>query len=494
MSKELIFNTYGNEAQKDCCRAWCDNTITDIYYGGAKGGSKSFTACSLVISDAIIYPDTRYFISRKKLNDLRKFTLPTISKIFEEFNTLFICDKYGIDPFKIKPSLKTYDKDYHEQYRSELSQKLIKQDKFMVFNGQDNFFQCYNGSRILFLEASYMPSDPLYERFGSMEFTRGVIEEAGEFDLPAKNNLAASIGRWKNNQYGLLRKLLQTGNPSKNYTYREYYIPFKNGKLKPHQKFIQAFIQDNKTIDSGYIEQLEQSLSPNEKARLLRGEWEYDSDPASLIQYDKILDCFTNNHVPTGEKKITADIARLGGDKIVIIEWDGWRGTVKYYRKQTLDITGALIEDAKYKMSIGNSDVLVDEDGLGGGVVDFLKFKGFVNNSSPLPSPDAPYNDKGVQEKGNFDNLKSQCYFRLADRINKNGLYLICESEEIKQWIIEELEQVKQKLLDSDLKKGVIPKDKVKEALGRSPDFADAIMMREYFELKPVRTFADATY
>ncbi len=49
--------------------------------------------------------------------------------------------------------------------------------------------------------------------------------------------------------------------------------------------------------------------------------------------------------------------------------------------------------------------------------------------------------------------------------------------------IIEEMEQVKQKELDSDLKKGVVPKKKVKEVLGRSPDFWDTIMMREWFEL-----------
>ena len=172
---KLSFDTHGNEKQKECCRAWLDDSITDIYFGGAKGGAKSFTTCSLIFGDALTYPDTRFFIARKKLNDLRKFTVPTISKVFQNWG--------------------------------------IKQTDYVKFNGSDNFYQCYNGSKILFLEAAYMPSDPLYERFGSMEFTRGAMDEAGEFDLPAKNNLAASIGRWKNQEYGLMRKLLQTGNP-----------------------------------------------------------------------------------------------------------------------------------------------------------------------------------------------------------------------------------------------------------------------------------------
>ena len=39
--------------------------------------------------------------------------------------------------------------------------------------------------------------------------------------------------------------------------------------------------------------------------------------------------------------------------------------------------------------------------------------------------------------------------------------------------------------ISSDLKKGLMPKDKIKEAIGRSPDFWDAILMRIWFELKP---------
>ena len=123
-----------------------------------------------------------------------------------------------------------------------------------------------------------------------------------------------------------------------------------------------------------------------------------------------------------------------------------------------------------------------------------MKFKGFVNNSSPLPSPDGPFDSNGNRIKENYDNLKSQCYFRVAQRICKKELYLECENVEIKNLIIEELEQVKQKEVDNDKKKGVVPKDKVKELLGRSPDFADAIMMREYFELMPKVGFLAAKY
>lgn len=391
-----------------------------------------------------------YFIARQKLNDLRKFTLPTIYEVFKD---------WGVG---------------QEYYK---------------FNGQDNFFQLYNGSKVFLLEVAPQPSDPLYMRFGSMTFTRGWGEETGEWEESAKSNLGAAIGRWKNNIYRLPPKFLQTCNPSKNYLYREYYRKFKDGTLEPWKAFIQAFPTDNKMLPEGYIENLLRTLSKNEIERLIKGNWEFDDDPSVLMDYQKICDIFSNTHVPEGDKRITVDAARFGGDKIVIMEWNGWRCKVRVFQKQGLDVTAQKIEESRMWMGCGKSDILVDEDGVGGGIVDFYKCRGFVNNSSPLPSPDAPRDDKGNPVKENFDNLKSQCYFRLAKRVNDNGVFVDCDDPEIRQAIIEELEVIKQKNMDSDMKRGVIPKEDMKELLGRSPDFADTLMMREYFDLIPRMTW-----
>jgi hypothetical protein len=37
--------------------------------------------------------------------------------------------------------------------------------------------------------------------------------------------------------------------------------------------------------------------------------------------------------------------------------------------------------------------------------------------------------------------------------------------------------------MDKDGRKKILPKDKVKEAIGRSPDHSDALMMRMWFEM-----------
>ena len=160
------------------------------------------------------------------------------------------------------------------------------------------------------------------------------------------------------------------------------------------------------------------------------------------------------------------------------------RGKVSAYSKEKLTVSTTNIEAARSRLACGKSDVLVDADGMGSGVEDFGGFKGFVNNSRALPDPKKPVDANGKPVVENFDNIKSQCGFRMAEIINSNGLYLECE-DWMKPLIIEEFEQVKQKLLDSDMKKGLMPKDKIKEAIGRSPDFWDAILMRVWFELKP---------
>ena len=131
------------------------------------------------------------------------------------------------------------------------------------------------------------------------------------------------------------------------------------------------------------------------------------------------------------------------------------------------------------KYNVTTSNVIVDEDGVGGGVKDIIDCKGFVNNSRPIEVEDG-----NEIVKPNFDNLKSQCYFKLADVVNKGMMYVDSDGG-VKEKIIEELEVVKQKDIDSDMKKGVLTKDKVKELIGRSPDYSDNLMMRMYFEIQP---------
>ncbi len=433
---KLLFDTHGNEKQKLVCRHWIDPEVFDIAYGGSKGSGKSYLGCSLIFGDGLTYPGTHYFIARKKLNDLRKFTIPSIYEVFKH---------WGLT------------------------------DEYYKFNAQDNVFTLYNQAKVFLLEAKYQPSDPLYMRFGSMQMTRGWIEEAGEFDEAAMLNLNASIGRWKNTDYNLPGKLLQSCNPSKNYLYRSYYKKYRDGYLEAWKRFVQALPIDNKKLPAEYLENLRRTLTKNEKLRLLEGNWEYDDDPATLINFDAICNIFTNQFISgSGKKYITADVARFGKDNTVIRVWDGWRvlKRVVLKKKKTTEVAEA-IKALSIEYSVPRSNIVIDEDGVGGGVVDLLPgCIGFVANSKPI----------NLKDGESYENLKAQCGFKLADKVNSNEVYEDAAAD-VKDLLTEDLEQIKQKNVDKQVPKGLVPKDKVKEIIGRSPDDGDTYIMRAYFEL-----------
>ena len=93
-----------------------------------------------------------------------------------------------------------------------------------------------------------------------------------------------------------------------------------------------------------------------------------------------------------------------------------------------------------------------------------------MNNARPL-------------KKENYQNLKTQCFYKLADLINKAQIGIECNDVTLKNNIIEELEQVRTKDADKDNKLQIIPKEIIKDIIGRSPDYADALAMRMFYEI-----------
>lgn len=415
-----------------------DRGTIEVYYGGAAGGGKSYFGSYWLLKNCFKYPGSRWLMGRSELKNLKKTTL---NSFFE------VCKERG-----------------------------IKANVHFRLNTQDSVISFINGSQIILADLFAYPSDPEFDSLGSLEITGAFIDEAPQITEKCKNIVKSRI-RYKLDEFGIIPKILMCGNPSKNWAYYEFYQPARQGKLRPDRQFIQALVTDNPYISPHYIESLK-GLDKNSRERLLNGNWEYDDDPAALVDYEKIIDLFTNEFVPSGERYITADIARFGNDKTVIGIWDGHRVKLHNYHGLSVSHTAAKIKDFQAQYSVPNSQTIADEDGVGGGVVDILGCKGFVNNSRPLPNPLNHLDE-------NFANLKSQCYFKLAERINRGEIFIDCSDIEVKALIVQELEQVKQHNMDKDGKKSVLPKEQVKEVLGRSPDFADTLMMREWFELRP---------
>jgi len=349
-------------------------------------------------------------------------------------------------------------------------------------NGQYHYLEHRNGSRIDLLDVKFNPSDPLFERFGSTEYTVGWLEEAGEIEFLAFDVLKSRVNRHLNKDYGIDAKTLITCNPKKNWLYQTVYKPWKEGTLPPEYAFIQSLYNDNPHTADSYGEDLAGIKDKANKQRLMYGNWEYDDDPTTMMNYEAIIDLFTNTVDKSEEKFLTVDAARYGGDKIVYTRWLGLQAyKITYKQKQGTDKTEEDIKDIARDEQIPFSHILVDEDGIGGGIVDHLQgIKGFIANRRPFDVWDTK-EQKLIP--GNYENLKAQCTYLLADKVNKHEMSVICEDVKIRQELVEELEQIKTKDADKDGPLRLLPKDEIKEVIGRSPDFADTLMMRMYFEL-----------
>lgn len=430
-----------NEALKD-------PTVDTVFFGGGAGGGKTWEICETRLTNALRYPGYKSYIGREELKRLMQSTYMTWVKVCA----------------------------YHK-----IPQSLWK------LNGQYNYIEFTNGSRIDLLDLNFLPTDRLYERFGSLEYTDGSIEEAGEVEFMAYDVLKTRVGRHMNKEFGLHPTTLITSNPKKNWTYQLFYKPWKNNTLAPNLRFIQSLYIDNEHTSEDYGKQLAQITDKSNRERLMYGNWEYEDDPATLIQFDAINDLWTNV-ITDGQMHIIADIARYGSDRIVIKVFNGFRLTQVHVRvKQGTDQTARDINDIATECGVPRSHILIDEDGIGGGVLDLLPgAKGFKGGSAPFE-----VKHDGISEKPNYQNLKAQCAYELAVNVNERKMAIRLEKctgiteIEFKTLLIEDLEQIKAKDMDKDGKLKIVPKDEVKERIGRSPDFGDCWIMRMWFELAP---------
>ncbi len=438
-----------------------DNPEVDVVFlGGGAGGGKSWTICESRLIRALRFPGYKSYIGREELTRLMGSTYLTWVKV---------CAYHG-----------------------------VKQSQWHL-NGQYHYIEFTNGSRIDLLDLKYLPSDPLYERFGSLEYTDGAIEEAGEVHFLAYDVLKSRVNRHLNRELGIKANTLVTGNPKKNWTYIEFYKPWKENKLPKGVVFIQSLYKDNPYTADTYGEDLGRIKDKTLRQRLRDGNWEYDQSDGQLINYEAITDLFKNRVAHSEEKFLTADIARFGGDKIPVYFWEGLKTPKQWiFQNQSIEQTRLELNRIADLYGVPFENIIVDEDGVGGGLVDSMPgIKGFVNNSVALQNKiRQPY-----EAKQNFKNLKAQCSFMLADMINNHSISFdinlesgLLKAEPVttpslfKTQLIEELEQIKQKNPENEEKKlQVVPKEEVKEVLGRSPDYADALMMRMWFELEPVQ-------
>lgn len=427
-----------------------DKTTTELGYGGAAGGGKTRVGWYITLPAALEYPGSRWGIGRKELKTLRLTTLTSGWEIMRELG--------------------------------------MKKERDYIYNAQDGVIRFPNGSEIFTIDTAYSPQDPEYTRFGGYELTGAWIDESNETPVKAKAILKTRVGRKnKGNGWELKPWWMETFNPDKGHVYQDYYKPYRDGHLPPFRKFIPALPGDNPYLSEEYIENLRRSDRVT-RERLLLGNFDYDDDPTKLMNYDAIQDIFTNTIEKTHEKYIVADVARFGVDRTVISRWEGLELVkLDVYGKTGVDEIINLLKSAAQEFQIPYSHIIADEDGVGGGVIDGMRgIKGFWGNSRPFDIPDTR---TGQMTPAQFNNLRSQAFWKLAQLVNNHAIAVRIDDRKLQDNLSEELSVIKHRNADKDNQKfQVIGKMEMKEYLGRSTDLADVLMMRMYFELANPKT------
>jgi len=411
-----------------------DQETNQLLFGGGAGGAKSFLGCYWTAKNCLKYPGSRWIIGRKSLKTLKETTLVTFFDV---------CKMVGLK------------KDTHFVYKEQKGQIIF-----------------LNESQVLLKDLFRYPSDPNFDSLGSLEITGAFIDECNQIDDLAKEILNSRI-RYKLEEFGLIPKLLMTCNPDKNWVYSEFYKPNKEGTLSSDKKFIQALATDNPYISKLYIESLEKMKYEAKRQRLLYGNWDYDDDEATLFHFDKVQDSFSNTFVsPKPTKYLSCDIAMHGSDLFVVGLWEGLVCTNIYSFEKTdgKEVTDQIVKIAK-ENKIPNSRIVYDADGMGSFLGGYLK------------SAKAFHNGARAKGKENYENLKTQCYYKLAELFETDKI-AIQTTTEIQEKISQELTATKQRDQNKDGKLKITKKEDIKRSIGRSPDYADMIAMRMFFEIK----------
>jgi hypothetical protein len=167
-----------------------------------------------------------------------------------------------------------------------------------------------------------------------------------------------------------------------------------------------------------------------------------------------------------------------GSDMLRIGIWDGLR-LVKMYAwaksdgKEIWENMKRLADEHK----VPGRNIVFDANGVG----NFLT--GFFRSSFDFRSQATPLEETGV--KVDYQNLRTQCVFRLAKLVAEHEIFIDCQNQMERDTITEEFEAHKKTGQTATGKLTITPKEEIKAAIRRSPDYFDMILMRMVFEIKP---------
>lgn len=481
-----------SEKQALAFELFADPQIVDYDFGGGAGGGKSMTVTEWAVLQCRKYPGIRIGLGRNEISNLRKTTVQTLLS-------------------ETHPLLGVLDSDF----------------RYSPLIDPGIFYR--NGSSILLVDLAYAPTDPDYNRLGSLNLTHAIIEEMGEVRKKAYDVFSSRKNRYLTEKYKLVGKFIGTQNPATNFTRQHYYDPYTkagggdyqtweiyndageqvlvqmpDGEMKPALRcFIKSLVTDNPFISQNYIQEL-RSKPLAERKRLLEGNWDYYHDATTLFKRSMFI-----QNKPKGDDKTGyagCDPSR-GGDDCTFGYIEG--GCVRDIEKLT--IPDSVQNKGKYvalayiafckKRRVGSVNAAVDIIGIGESVGDACIEAGFkiqrfnAGSTTGVRTLDdtrqyqeARVDSDGLKGVRLFDNIRSQNFYDMAEAANQGELYFdpdLPHYDELCTQLEAHGYTTKERMIIVD------KKDAVKSRIGKSPDVADCLQAAWWVKQKKHYSISD---
>ena len=416
-------------------------------YGGAMGGGKTGALINEGIQLNLDYPGNFGLLMRKTWPSFRDTDLPQL----EKFMDLALVADWN------------------------------KSEKMIVM---------INGSRIRYGGTGDKPND--WEKFMSGEYGWIALDQAEQFTLLEFQMLATRLRLMIE---GIRYLFLLSCNPNIGWI-KELFI---ENNLEDYI-FIPALPEDNReNLPAGYIERMEKVLTSNQRKALLKGDWEAVGEPDNVYTYLEVQKAAKRRLEPSEPVEIGADIARSGEDETTIFLREGLRIQLHSEARghDLMRTTGEIWVCCQKKIipiwkdRLKMIKIKIDADGLGAGVVDRLK--------EQRREKEEIYTEmilKLVKKDKREELIKAEYRIRIriveihgAGKAKEPAIYKNQRAEihmglrELMPDLdIPDNRELTTQLMAIKYKQNsagqieIIPKDKIKEKLGRSPDLAEGLI------------------
>lgn len=431
-----------SKRQTEAWKALADPKVRSLCYGGAKGGGKSWFLCVWAYMRA--WALAAHF-GMKALPEV-----PHVGWIGRKQATDFV-----------GTTLQTW-------------QEIIPTEFYRICGATDRHPRHIRIADRIAFDFGGLDRREDINKFNSAEYAFIGIDQAEETTKDEVSVLRGSL-RLKIQGEELDYKELYTANPAQCWL-KPYFVD----SVHPLRRFVQALPADNPYLPKNYVETLTEAFGhrPELLEGYLHGGWDQVEGAANIIKSSWLRQArsLVNISAESLRHLVVCDPARFGDDESVIYYIQNTRIIEEkiFGKKSLTHCAGECAEMANKHAINGQKPVIVvDEDGLGGGVIDPLRDWGFqvigIHSAAASDNPDRYYNKR------------ADMWWTAGQRYSQ-GAILEGVPEGEKQHQDDELDR-QLTSVEYRWRNGRIlvqDKEEIKKTLGRSPDRADAKIMGLY--------------